>query len=103
MGMKTAVRILLEAGADREKTFNGESAFSICCRRGFVDVMGELQAPCGSTSEATDEGKLSDFDTLQTLPKYLKRVLETDGNREGATVKGGTTNLSSCNRFLFKT
>lgn len=78
-GHETAVRILLEAGAGREKTCNGESVSSICCRRGFVDVMGELQAPCGSTSEATDEGKLSDFDTLQTLPKYLKRVLETDG------------------------
>ena len=78
-GHKTAVRILLEAGADREKTCNGESVSSICCRRGFVDVIGELHASCVSTSEDTEEGKLSDSDTLQTLPNYLKRVLETDG------------------------
>ena len=78
-GHKTTVRILLEAGADREKTCNGESISSICCRRGFGDAIGELQAPCVSTPEATEEGKLSDSDTIETMPKYLKRVLETDG------------------------
>ena len=78
-GHKTAVRILLEAGADHKQTFNGESVSSICCRRGFVDVMREFQASLVSTSETTEEGKISDSATLQTLPKYLKRVLETDG------------------------
>lgn len=78
-GHKTAVRILLEAGADRKKTCNGESVSSICCRRGFVDVMREFQAPCVATTEVTEEEKKSDSANLQTLPRYLKRVLKTDG------------------------
>ena len=78
-GRKTAVRILLDAGADHTKTCNGESLSSICCRRGFVDVMTEFQAPCVATTETVEEGKQSDCAALQTLPKYLKRVLETDG------------------------
>lgn len=78
-GHKTAVRILLDAGADHKKTYNGESASSICCRRGFLDVSREFQVPCVATTEATEEGKQSDSATLQTFPKYLKAVLETDG------------------------
>lgn len=78
-GHKTAVRILLEAGADREKTCNGESVSSICCRRGFFNVLGELQSPCVSTLEPRKERHLSGSDALQTLPKFLKRVLKTDG------------------------
>ena len=80
-GHKTAVQILLDAGADRKKTCNGESISSICCRRGFGDVMREFQAPCvRANTEASEEGsKQPDSATLQTLPKYFKQVLQTDG------------------------